>query len=415
MPRLAAVGRGEDSFVRGREKARLVVADDLVDADGKAGRRRLLPFDAVLADEEALLRAGYELHVRVVGHAQREYLWDGGRRDLRPGGAGVVGAIDTARRAAEGHGGVDPLFGHRIGGDGGDGQVAQPVAGARELPAAVFADVDAVALHAEDDAIRPLAVEGDVVDDETLVRNHVPRLAVVFTAVQTGYGTGVERVLPAGIDFDVVDAAVVETVAVAGPVLAAVPRVVDPAARRDPQVVGIVGGDSDREHVGVEHHPTVDQLPRLAAVVRARALAPCPDVDAVVGAGIEGQRLDVDLVGDLRPRPAAVGRPVDAGEAADDDEAGVVRVDGDGADGKIAQLFVAHGPVHAAVVRHGHDSAAPQTPAGSPEPSFTVDDEIVDDVAGERHAAARIAPRLRPVVRDVDLTAARAKVQPVRL
>src|SRR5204863_3160030 len=145
-----------------------------------------------------------------------------------------------------------------------------------------------------------------------LVRNHVPRLAAVFTAIQTGHGTRVERVLPAGIDLDIVDAPVVEAVAVAGPVLAAVARVVDPAARRDPEVVGVVGGDGDGEHVGVEHHPAVDQLPRLAAVVGARALAPGPDVDAVVGAGVEGQRLDVDLVGDLRPRSAAVGGAIDA-------------------------------------------------------------------------------------------------------
>ena len=40
-------------------------------------------------------------------------------------------------------------------------------------------------------------------------------------------------------------------------------------------------------------------------------------------------------------------------------------------------------------------------------------DEVVDDVAGKRDAAARILPRLRAVGGDVDLAAARAEVERV--
>src|SRR5207244_12749565 len=109
------------------------------------------------------------------------------------------------------------------------------------------------------------------------------------------------------------------------PVVSTVGRAVEPTAGRHPHVVGVVAVDRDLEHVGVEDHAAVDQLPALAAVLGAVALAPRADVDAVARARVEGQRLDIDLLGDLLPRPATVGAAPDAVARAGDDAAGVVR------------------------------------------------------------------------------------------
>ena len=261
--------------------------------------------------------------------------------------------------------------------------------------------------------MRPLRVQGDVVDDERLVGDAVPVLAAVVRAIEAGDGAGVDGLAVARIDFDVVDAAVVEAVAVARPEIAAVHGVVDPAARGHPDVVGVVAVDRDREHVGVEDHAAVDQLPALAAVVGADALAPRADVDAVVRAGVEGERLDVDLLGDLLPRPAGVRAAIDPGEAADENEVRVARIDGDGADGEVLEAGVAARPGAAAVGGDGDDAAAPQPPTGGPKAAVAVDDEVVDDVAGELDAVARVRPRPGGVVGDVDLAAAGADVERV--
>src|SRR5207244_13548636 len=108
------------------------------------------------------------------------------------------------------------------------------------------------------------------------------------------------------------------------PVVSTVGRAVEPTAGRHPHVVGVVAVDGDLEHVGVEHHAAVDQLPALAAVFGAVALPPRADVDAVARARVEGQRLDVDLIGNLLPRAAAVRAAPDAAQRADDDEVRVV-------------------------------------------------------------------------------------------
>src|SRR5205085_940785 len=120
------------------------------------------------------------------------------------------------------------------------------------------------------------------------------------------------------------------------------------------------------------------------------ALPPRADVDAVVRARVEGERLDVDLIADLLPRLPGVRAAIDAGQAADDDEARVARVDGDGADGEVLEPRVAARPGAAAVGGDGDDAAAPQPPARRPKAAVAVDDEVVDDVAGELDAVPRV-------------------------
>src|SRR5205085_9806377 len=79
----------------------------------------------------------------------------------------------------------------------------------------------------------------------------------------------------------------------------------------------------------------------------------------------------------------------------------------------VFQAGVAALPRRAAVGRDGDGAAAPHTPARRPQPAGAVDDEVVDDVARKRDAAARIAPGMRAVGGDVDLAAAGADVDGV--
>src|SRR5687768_4431844 len=206
-------------------------------------------------------------------------------------------------------------------------------------------------------------MKDDRVDDQTFIGQDVPALALVVRSIQPCDRAGVDRLFVARIDLDIVNAAVVESVAVARPFIAAVDAVVDPAACRHPHVVGLFGVDGDREHVRVEDHPLGDVLPGFTTVVRAPALAPRADVDAVLGARIDGQRLDVDLLGDLCPGASGIGAAIDAGQTANHDVVRVARINGDRANGKVFQPGVAPVPGLAAVGRNSDHAAAPQTPA----------------------------------------------------
>ena len=104
---------------------------------------------------------------------------------------------------------------------------------------------------------------------------------------------------------------------------------------------------------------------------------------------------------------------INAVETAGENEVGVVRIDRDRANGNVFEAGVAPLPRLAVIVGNGDDAAAPQSPARRPEPAVAIDDEVVDDVARERDAVARIRPRLRAVGRHVDLAAARAEEEEV--
>ena len=254
-------------------------------------------------------------------------------------------------------------------------------------------------------------MQRDVIDHQLFVRDHVPRLALVVRAVQAGDRAGVQRIAVAGVELHVVHAPVVESVAVTRPVVAAILGVVDPAAGRDPHVVGIVPVESDREHVGVEHHAVVDERPILAAVIAAIALPPGADEEPVVCARIDRDGLDIFLIRDLFPALPCVAGAVNAGQTAGDEEVGIVRIDGDCPNREILQALIAASPRFAAVVRNRDHSPAPQPPARRPQPSVAVDHQAVDHVTREGNAVTRVLPRFGGIVRDVNLSCARAEVE----
>src|SRR5438132_2067193 len=86
-----------------------------------------------------------------------------------------------------------------------------------------------------------------------------------------------------------------------------------------------------------------------------------------------------------------------------------MRIDGDRANRKIFEAFVAADPGFSGIIRDGDNPAAPKSPARRPKPAVTVDDQTVDDIAGKRNAVARVLPRSRAIVRDVNLAAASAE------
>src|SRR5205807_2579456 len=101
--------------------------------------------------------------------------------------------------------------------------------------------------------------------------------------------------------------------------------------------------------------------------------------------------------------------------APDDDEVGIMWIDRDRPDGKVFETGVAAAPRFPGVVRYRDHSPAPQPPARRPQPPIAIDHQAVDDVAGKRHAVARVLPRLAGVVRDVHLAAAGAEEESVRI
>src|SRR5437870_2552669 len=121
-------------------------------------------------------------------------------------------------------------------------------------------------------------MKGDRVDHQFFIGDAIPKLASIIGAIKTTDRAGEECVAIAGADLDVVNAAIVESITISYPILTMIFRVIYPAARRHPHVVGIFRIEGDGKHVGVEDHAVVDQRPVFLVVFDSITLALYSDI-----------------------------------------------------------------------------------------------------------------------------------------
>ena len=131
-----------------------------------------------------------------------------------------------------------------------------------------------------------------------------PGIARAMEAADRGrvHDSGVEGIAPHGVR-----APIREPGGEPGPAVPAVPRAINPAAGRDPDVASLRGVEIPCIHRRVEDHPLGDATPARSAVPRPERLPPRAGVERAAIRRIERERLDLKEAGHALAGPTPSG------------------------------------------------------------------------------------------------------------